>query len=64
MTFTHPVAVKDDDCISSCEVDPKSSCSGAQQEQEHIWIFGKLGYLGKKNSVEEVWLHAKKDVFY
>ncbi len=48
---THPVTVKDDDSVSSSQVDPKSSCSGAQQEQEHLWIFRKLGHLGKKKKL-------------
>lgn len=47
---TYPVAVEDDDSISRCQVDPKSSGSGAQQEQEHLGILGKLGHLGEKKN--------------
>ncbi|KAF3842629.1 hypothetical protein F7725_024580 [Dissostichus mawsoni] len=45
---THPVTVEDDNSVSSSQVDPKSSRSGAQQEQKYIWIFGELGHLGRK----------------
>lgn len=44
---TNPVAVKDDDGVSSCQIDSQSSCSGAQQEDEHLWIFGKPGHLSE-----------------
>lgn len=42
---THPITVKDDNCVGCRQVDPKSSCSGAQQEQEHLGIVGKFGDL-------------------
>lgn len=45
---THPVTVKNDDGVGGCQVYPQASSSGAQQEEEHFWIFAKLGHLSKK----------------
>lgn len=42
---THPVTVKDDDRVSSCQIYPKSSCSSAQQEDKYFWICGELFHL-------------------
>lgn len=42
---THPVAVKDDDGVSGSQVDAQTSCSGAQQEEKHLGVFGELAHL-------------------
>ncbi|TNN48779.1 hypothetical protein EYF80_041018 [Liparis tanakae] len=46
---THPVTVEDDHGVSGRQVDPESSGSGAQQEEEHLRIFRELGHLEDDN---------------
>ncbi len=46
---SYPVTVKYDDCVGGCEVDPKTTSSSAQEEEEHLRIRRKLLHLHEKN---------------
>lgn len=48
---SYPVTVKYDDCVGSCEVDPKTTGPSAQEEEEHLRIRRKLLHLHEKKTI-------------